>query len=76
MRDPEGNEFPNRGIYLELVENERLVLTDAYPGPSSPLTLRWRGVDSNPRSPVRMASCRGAGDNGTITVISPAEGNR
>ncbi|AUX27466.1 ATPase [Sorangium cellulosum] len=30
MRDPQGNEHPNRGIYLEVVENERLVFTDAY----------------------------------------------
>lgn len=30
MRSPEGNEFPNRGVYLEVVENERLVFTDAY----------------------------------------------
>jgi uncharacterized protein YndB with AHSA1/START domain len=30
MRDPEGNEFPNRGVYLEVVESERLVITDAY----------------------------------------------
>ncbi|HYE53177.1 MAG TPA: SRPBCC family protein [Azospirillaceae bacterium] len=30
MRSPEGAEFPNRGIYLEVVENERIVLTDAY----------------------------------------------
>ena len=30
MRSPEGEEFPNRGIYLEIVENERLVFTDAY----------------------------------------------
>ena len=30
MRDPDGNEFPNRGVYLEVVENERLVVTDAY----------------------------------------------
>jgi uncharacterized protein YndB with AHSA1/START domain len=30
MRDPGGNEFANRGIYLEVVENERLVFTDAY----------------------------------------------
>ena len=29
MRDPEDNEFPNRGIYLEVVENERVVFTDA-----------------------------------------------
>ena len=30
MQGPDGTEFPNRGIYLELVENERLVFTDAY----------------------------------------------
>lgn len=30
MRDPEGNDHPNRGVYLEVVENERLVFTDAY----------------------------------------------
>lgn len=30
MRGPDGNEFPNRGVYLEVVENERLVFTDAY----------------------------------------------
>jgi len=30
MRSPEGQEFPNRGVYLEVVENQRLVVTDAY----------------------------------------------
>lgn len=30
MADPEGNEFPNRGVYLEVVPNERLVFTDAF----------------------------------------------
>ena len=30
MRGPDGNEFPNRGVYLEVVENERIVFTDAY----------------------------------------------
>jgi uncharacterized protein YndB with AHSA1/START domain len=30
MRSPEGQEFPNRGVYLEVVRNERLVSTDAY----------------------------------------------
>jgi uncharacterized protein YndB with AHSA1/START domain len=30
MRSPEGSEFPNRGVYLEVVKNERLVSTDAY----------------------------------------------
>ena len=30
MRSPEGNDMPNSGVYLEVVPNERLVLTDAY----------------------------------------------
>lgn len=30
MRSPEGDEFPNRGIYLDVVKNERIVFTDAY----------------------------------------------
>ena len=30
MRGPDGVEMPNRGIYLQVVRNERLVFTDAY----------------------------------------------
>ena len=30
MRGPEGQEMPNRGVYLEVVPNEKLVFTDAY----------------------------------------------
>ncbi|ATU94766.1 SRPBCC family protein [Phyllobacterium zundukense] len=30
MRGPDGNEFPNHGVYLEVVENERIVVTDAF----------------------------------------------
>jgi len=30
MRSPEGNDMPNSGPYLEVVPNERLVITDAY----------------------------------------------
>jgi uncharacterized protein YndB with AHSA1/START domain len=30
MRGPDGNEFPNRGVFLEVVPNKRLVFTDAY----------------------------------------------
>jgi len=30
MKGPEGQEMPNRGVYLEVVKNERLVFTDAY----------------------------------------------
>ncbi|MRS04161.1 polyketide cyclase, partial [bacterium] len=30
MRNPEGEEFPNPGVYLEVVKNKKLVFTDAY----------------------------------------------
>ena len=30
MRGPDGTEFPNRGVYLEVVPNRRLVFTDAF----------------------------------------------
>lgn len=30
MRGPDGVDMPNRGVYLEVVPNERLVFTDAY----------------------------------------------
>jgi uncharacterized protein YndB with AHSA1/START domain len=30
MRGPDGDEFPNAGVFLEVVPNEKLVMTDAY----------------------------------------------
>lgn len=30
MRGPDGTEFPNRGVYLEVVPGEKLVFTDAF----------------------------------------------
>jgi len=30
MRSPDGTDMPNRGVYLEVVENQRLVFTDNY----------------------------------------------
>ena len=30
MRAPDGTDIPNRGVYLEVVPNQRLVFTDAY----------------------------------------------
>ena len=30
MRDPDGNEYPNAGVYLEVVPDRKLVFTDAY----------------------------------------------
>lgn len=30
MKGPDGTEMPSRGVYLEVVKNEKLVFTDAY----------------------------------------------
>ncbi|HEY3694144.1 SRPBCC family protein [Phenylobacterium sp.] len=30
MRDPQGTDYPNPGVYLEVTPNRRLVFTDAY----------------------------------------------
>jgi uncharacterized protein YndB with AHSA1/START domain len=30
MKGPDGQEMPNRGVYLEVVKNQKLVFTDAY----------------------------------------------
>ncbi len=38
MRGPDGTEYPNRGVYLEVVPNERLVFTDAF-------TEAWKPSD-------------------------------
>lgn len=35
MADPEGNEYPNPGVYLEIVPDRKIVFTDAY-------TEAWR----------------------------------
>lgn len=30
MRSPEGQDFPNPGVYLDVVPNERIIFTDAF----------------------------------------------
>lgn len=30
MRSPEGDEYPNAGVYLEVVQDQRIVFTDAF----------------------------------------------
>ena len=30
MKSPEGEEFPNSGVYLELIKSKRIVWTDAF----------------------------------------------
>jgi len=44
MRDPQGNDMPSRGVYLEVVENERVVFTDAYAKAWEPSEKRFMTV--------------------------------
>jgi uncharacterized protein YndB with AHSA1/START domain len=48
MRSPEGQEFPNTGCYLEIVENKKLVWTGA-------LAPGFRPVSTPPEVPVFTA---------------------
>jgi len=43
MRSPEGQEFPNRGVYLEVVPNAKLVMTNAYTSAWQPAELPEHG---------------------------------
>jgi uncharacterized protein YndB with AHSA1/START domain len=61
MRSPEGQEFPNRGVYLEVVPNERLVLTDAFvnawepsPKPFMTVILTFEDLDGKTRYTARV----------------------
>ena len=37
MRSPEGQEFPNAGVILEVVPERRIVMTDAFPAARQPI---------------------------------------
>jgi uncharacterized protein YndB with AHSA1/START domain len=60
MRDPQGNDYPNRGVYLDVVPNERLVFTDAYtsawepsPKPFMTVILTFEDVNGQTRYTAR-----------------------
>jgi uncharacterized protein YndB with AHSA1/START domain len=61
MRGPDGTEIPCPGVYLEVVENERLVTTDAYtsawvpsPKPFMTLILTFADEDGKTRYTARV----------------------
>jgi uncharacterized protein YndB with AHSA1/START domain len=70
MRDPEGNEFPNRGIYLEVIENERRVfpMRTQRPGRREVSAGSWlvAGREPNHVYPLQYSEIN----------ISPVGGNR
>ena len=62
MSDPEGNEFGNRGVYLEVVPNELLVLTDAY-------TAAWTPSEKPFMTTILTFEPEGAGTRYTARVL-------
>lgn len=74
MRSPEGEEFPNAGCYLEIVEGKRLVFTDAL-GPG------YRPVPEDPNAPFRFTAAillepAGAGTKYTAIAMHADETGR
>ena len=60
MADPDGKQYPNPGIYLEVVPNEKLVVTDAYASAWEPsdkpfmtVVLTFEDVDGKTRYTAR-----------------------
>jgi uncharacterized protein YndB with AHSA1/START domain len=59
MRGADGTEWPNRDVYLEVVPNERLVLTDAY-------TKAWEPSDKAGMTVLLTFEPEGSGTRFTI----------
>lgn len=61
MRSPDGSDFPNRGVYLEVVKNQRSVFTDAFTRAWEPSTkpfmteiLTFEDLDGKTRYTARV----------------------
>jgi uncharacterized protein YndB with AHSA1/START domain len=61
MRSPDGQDMPNRGVYLEVVPNEKLVFTDAFtdawvpsPKPFMTVILTFEDEDGKTRYTARV----------------------
>ncbi len=92
MRAPDGNEIPCRGVYLEVVPNERIVFTDAYteawvPSEKPFMTVvldvhrRRRPIPlHSAREPLDGCRSRGAREDGLScrlgTMLRPARRSR
>jgi uncharacterized protein YndB with AHSA1/START domain len=69
MRSPEGLEEPNRGVYLEVVPNQRLVLTDAY-------TQAWEPSEKPFMTLILTFEREGAGTRYTARALHWSEAGR
>lgn len=70
MRGPDGEEFPNRGVYLEVVPNERLVFTDAY------VNSAWEPAEKPFMTGIITFADEGAGTRYTARALHWSEADR
>lgn len=70
MRGPDGEEFPNRGVYLEVVPNARLVFTDAY------VNSAWEPAEKPFMTGIITFADEGAGTRYTARVRHWSAGDR
>ena len=84
MRAPDGTDYPNRGVYLELVPGERIVFTDAFvdswtpsPKPFMTVVLTFRAprdrMDAlrHPRPTLDRCRSRGSRSHGLPPGLGP-----
>jgi uncharacterized protein YndB with AHSA1/START domain len=79
MRSPEGEEFPNVGCYLEVLESERLVWTSALqPGfrPAGAAAAEGHECSEIPMTAIITLESRGNGTKYTAVVLHQDEAGR
>ena len=69
MRGPDGVDMPNRGVYLEVVPNRRLVVTDAY-------TKAWEPSEKPFMTLILTFDPEGRGTRYTARVLHWSEADR
>lgn len=64
MRTPGGTIYPNSGVFLEVIENERLVYTDV----ADPESPAWKGAPPGDRLNIVTFENAGSGTRVTLRV--------
>ena len=76
MQSPEGEEFPNVGCYLEVIENERLIWTNSLEPGFRPANMSTKsGCDTFAFTAVVSLEPQGTGTKYTALVIHGDEEN-
>lgn len=77
MQSPEGENFPNEGCFLEIVENRKLVWTSALGAGYRPLALpNTPGCESLAFTAILTMEPHGSGTKYTATVIHGDEASK